>query len=192
VILLFANMEPAIKRKLVFGYFAIIYAGCLLIFCDVTPFWGQWYEFNSYHRLQAEALLHGKLALSHNPRDLAMDLCWSEGGVHQVWGLGVALWQMSFDALARVFGLSVFPDRVALGFFMALSAYVVFATWAGTVRDITAACPRVKRCKFVIGFGAVGLMLALSPLVNFLCNPLDHYNEVLIYVYFFPSCLFVE
>src|SRR5712671_4140302 len=100
-------------------YYVTVYATALLYFCGIIPSWGSWYSSSPYARAQVHALLRGDLALSHNPADLHMDLCWSGKGVQQVWGLGVPLWQLPFDVLAGIYGFSKFPDRIALGIFMA-------------------------------------------------------------------------
>jgi hypothetical protein len=108
--------------RLLLVYQAVIYAVALLFFCGIVPSFGKWYSASPYYREQVGGLLHGDLALSHNPADLRMDLCWSEKGVQQVWGLGIPLWELPFDAVARAFGYSTFPERLALGCFLALAA----------------------------------------------------------------------
>jgi len=119
------------KHRLYFGYQALLYAFGLLVICSVIPSWGQLYSPIPYHREQTDAFLRGELAINHNPFDLNEDLCWSEGGVNQVWGLGIPFWRLPFEALARLLGLAPFPDRVALGLFIALAAYIVLVTWIG-------------------------------------------------------------
>ncbi|WP_423430737.1 glycosyltransferase family 2 protein [Limisphaera sp. 4302-co] len=90
--------------------------------------WGRWYSASPYYRQQAAAFLRGDLALSRDPADLSHDLCWSEGGVHQVWGLGVPLWRLPFELGARVAGFETFPDMLALAVALALTAWWVFTT----------------------------------------------------------------
>ena len=117
-----------------------------------------------WFRFQTDAFLRGSLALSHNPLDLTHDLCWSERGVHQVWGLGIPLWQLPFAALAKLFGLPSFPDRLALGLFVALVAYAVLRTWLGPplepdTESNPAAQPGNNRCR---RFGALGIVISCS------------------------------
>ena len=178
-------MERRRKANL-FGYCALGYAAGLLVFCKLIPHWGQWYSASPYHRLQSEAILHGHLALSTTPTDLRTDLCWSQGGIHQVWGLGIPLCRLLFDAVANLFGAPGFPDRILLGLFMALTAYVVFFTWlapADSAREISA--PQSAR----EAFGPVILSLFFSPTINLLRTRMDHYYEVLAYVIFFATLL---
>src|SRR6266481_5916539 len=82
------------KKADLFGYGALLYTASLLFFCGLIPKWGEWYSSSLYHRQQTKVLLHGGFALSTNPKDLATDLCWSGGGVQQVWGLGISLWRL--------------------------------------------------------------------------------------------------
>jgi hypothetical protein len=177
------------KRRLLFGYVALVYAAALLLLCGLIPEWGRWYSNGPYHRKQADALLHGNLALSHNPGDLALDLCWSEKGVHQVWGLGVALWQLPFDAAARLFGQRLFPDRLALGLFMALASYIVLWTWFGPNQQPQGQHSNSNQSWFGRAFGAVVLSLVFAPVINLLRTKMDHYYEVLAYVSFFGIIL---
>ncbi|MGE0547518.1 MAG: hypothetical protein AB7O24_08995 [Kofleriaceae bacterium] len=72
------------------------------------------YSINAAYRAQTDAFLHGRLALSEAPEALAHDLAWTDTGVQQVWGLGVPIWQLPFEAFSRLIGLSPFPDRVAM------------------------------------------------------------------------------
>src|SRR5947207_641950 len=80
--------------------------------------WGKWYSPSLPYRKQTEALLAGRFALSTNPADTEFDHAWAEGGVQQVWGLGVPLWRLPFEIAARAFGQPAFPDRLALAAFV--------------------------------------------------------------------------
>ena len=175
------------KLRLYFSYYAIVYAFGLLVLFGIISSWGGWHSPDSYHCKQVGALLQGKLALSHNPSDLAMDLCWSEGGVHQVWGLGIPLWQLPFDVLARAFGYPNFPDRIALGFFLALVAYIVCWTWFSTLARRETG--KESHPPIAVASGAVILFLFFRPLINLLRSSLNRYDEPLVYVYFFGVLL---
>ena len=155
------------RLNLLFGCGAILYAFLLLAACGVIS-WGSWQSGSPWFRFQTEALLRGSLALSHNPLDLTHDLCWSEGGVHQFWGLGIPLWQLPFAALAKLFGWSPFPDRIALGLFIALVAYIVLRTCFGPLLkgqpELTSAGPAgTSRCQWFIALGVVMICLFFSP-----------------------------
>lgn len=84
-----------------------------------------WYAQNPGYRAQVDALLDGRLALTTSPHGLAHDLAWTPHGVHQVWGLGVPLWQLPFEAFGRLVGISPFPDRIALAVWLAVMLFLV-------------------------------------------------------------------
>jgi hypothetical protein len=177
-----------LRKADLFGYFALLYAASVLFFCGLVPDWGQWYSSSSYHREQSKALLHGRFAISNNPRDLSTDLCWSGGGVQQVWGLGISLWRLPFDALSELLGEPAFPDRLGLGLFMALGAYVVFVTWLD-LGDKSQKASTSKSPNRWAGYGAVILCLVFAPLINLLRSKMDHYYEVMAYLAFFGILL---
>jgi hypothetical protein len=173
------------KRRLkadIFGYLAVVYAVFILVASGLVPKWGIWYSASPFHREQSLALLHGHLALSKNPCDLDLDLCWSQGGVQQVWGLGVALWRLPFDGMAGLCGEFAFPDRLSLGVFIALTAYVVFLTWFGGKKNAGEGDSTFRATRRWIAIGATFLCLGFAPGLNLLRTRMDHYYEVLAYV----------
>jgi len=201
-------MSPRTELRLHFSYHAILYALGLLFFCGIVPEWGRWYSFTLHHRAQTDAFLRGGLALSHNPGDLALDLCWSEGGVHQVWGLGIPLWRLPFETLARAFGQPAFPDRLELGLFMALVAYIVLSTWSipALLRDSKPArqatdassvgqgsvAPKkaeINWMQLVVAFGGVVLSLLFAPFMSVLRHQSSVWQEVLVFVHLFGVIL---
>jgi hypothetical protein len=97
--------------------------------------WGQWYGDQPYYRAQVRALFEGRLALTHNVEGLALDLAWVDGGVQQVWGLGVPLWQSIWEAIGRVIHLSPFPDRLAMLLGIVLVLYTLLRAWFGPRGD---------------------------------------------------------
>ena len=119
----------ALKERawMCYGGQAMFYATWLLIVTGLMPRWGVWYSSSVPHRMRTEALWRGWLELSKNPMDLDHDLTWSQQGVHQVWGLGVSLWRLPFEATAKLLGLEDFPDRIAFGLFAGLVAFI--ALW---------------------------------------------------------------
>lgn len=78
------------------------------------------YAPSPYHRLQADAILHGHLYLGNSIGQIGNDLAWHAGQVNQIWGLGVGLWLTPFEFVWRLFGGKWFPDRIALGIAFAL------------------------------------------------------------------------
>ena len=182
------------RLTILFGCAAVLYAFLLLAACGVVSL-DSWHSASPWFRFQTDAFLRGNLALSHNPLDLTHDLCWSERGVHQVWGLGIPLWQLPFAALGKLFGLSPFPDRVALGLFIALVAYVVLMTWFGPLlnRDADSSAapppPLNDRCAWFRASGVVLLSLFFPPLINLMRYRMLVYEEVMVYVYFWSILL---
>ncbi len=123
------TMRTAGKLNGLFGYQAVVYAAGLLLATGLVADWGAWYSTSLPYRTQTEALLQGDLAVSRNVADLKFDHTWSEQGVHQVWGLGVPLWRLPFEAAAKLFGFDGFPDRLAFGLFALLVCFVVLKVW---------------------------------------------------------------
>ncbi|RME92761.1 MAG: hypothetical protein D6766_09495, partial [Verrucomicrobia bacterium] len=100
----------------------------------LIPEWGRWYSSSTPYREQVEALLGGTLRLSGDPADLAFDLVWANEGVHQVWGLGVPLWRLPFEAAARLLGGHAFPDMVAFALALALAAGLLLSALGEILR----------------------------------------------------------
>ena len=84
-----------------------------------------WHAAHGGYRAQVDAFLAGRLALSEHPDALLHDLAWTEHGVQQVWGLGVALWQTPFEVIGRAIGWTPFPDRIPMLAWLALMGYVL-------------------------------------------------------------------
>ena len=112
----------ALKERawMCYGGQAVFYATWLMIVTSLVPRWRVWYSSSVPYRLQTEALWRGRQALSENPMDLDHDLT-------QVWGLGVSLRILPFEATAKLLGLEDFPDRIAFGLFAGLVAFI--ALW---------------------------------------------------------------
>ena len=92
-------------------YGAFAFAAVLLYATGLVPQWGLWYGPSPYYREQTEALLRGSLALHSTATAMTSDLAWHNGGVQQVWGLGVPVWRLPFELLAKLAGQRAFPDR---------------------------------------------------------------------------------
>lgn len=113
----------ASARLRALGVAFVLAAGLLVAGRQIT--WHGWYSANPGYRAQVDALLDGRLAISHAPEALRHDYAWAEGGVQQVWGLGVPAWQVPFEVVGRAVGLTPFPDRVALLAWLVLAFYVL-------------------------------------------------------------------
>ena len=175
---------------------AVIYGLGMVILSGLIPAWGQWYSQSIHYRRQGEALLHGSLAMSTNPADLALDLAWAESGVHQVWGLGVPLWRLPFEAAARVVGEDGFPDMLALAVALALAAWLVLrAVWSVCAEPEPttppgASKPAASPWKGVcLAAGGAMLLLLFPPFLNLLRSRFDIYEEAVAYEYVYGLVL---
>jgi hypothetical protein len=190
---------------------ALVYGAGLLIATGLVMQWGEWYTQWETYRVQSSALQAGQLSLSQEVGHVQHNHTWSEGGVHQVWGLGVPLWRMPWDRLAQVFGHKAFPDRLAFGLFAALVAFVVLRVWTRPLLGVPA--PLLSKPlsmgagKFdkggdqgsdegiepwpgVLGLGGVlSLTLLFPPLFGLLQSGGPPWNEPVAYQYFYAMLL---
>ena len=169
-----ANVVPtaggmASARLRVFGVALAIAAGLLVAGRQITP--SRLYSANPAYRAQVDALLSGRFAISHSPTALRHDFAWVNGGVQQVWGLGVPLWQAPFELAARAVGRSPFPDRIALLLWLALSFYVLIR---GVRRDGDS---------WWITAGSVLVTALLPAIVTLVRGRFGVYEEAAIYAY---------
>ena len=135
-----------------------------------------WYSANMAYRRQTEAFLKGALALDNDPRMLGYDMAWAEGGVQQVWGLGIPGWRFPFELLARAAGQPAFPDRLALAAAFTLVCYLL----------LRLAGPLSKPERL-----AGALLLILFPPFLTLCRTnFDVYEEAQAYMYLTGVALF--
>ena len=134
--------------------------------------WGQWYAEQPYYRAQVHAFFEGRLALTHAPEGLDLDLAWVDGGVQQVWGLGVPVWMSIWEAIGRAIHLSPFPDRLAMLFGVALTFYALLRAWFGPGGD-----------RSVASLGAFVVTALLPGVVTMLRGRFDVYEEAAAYSY---------
>ena len=150
----------------------------------LIPKWGQWYSVNMAYRRQTEALLSGALALDSDPRKLGYDMAWAEGGVQQVWGLGVPSWRLPFELVAKLSGHDGFPDRLALAAAMALLIYALLRLPAPLPSEESSHNAKPEKI-------AGALLLILFPPLLTLCRThFDVYEEAQAYMYLAGIALF--
>ena len=160
----------------------IAFALLVVLSSGLIDGWGQWYSPSSHYRRQTESLLRSTLALSRSPTDTTHDLTWSEGGVHQVWGLGVPLWRLPFEAVARVFGFQAFPDRLAFAAALALWAVIVLSLLTPAKHPSETSEASHGRNSLIVG------LILLCPVFLELCNSrFDIYEEAVAYEYLFGT-----
>ena len=166
---------------LVLVYQCTVYGLGVLILVGLCPQWGHWYLDNSYHRRQVDALLGGSFSLSRAPSMLAHDLCWSRGGVHQVWGLGMAMWQLPFDVVARAVGGERFPDVFTLAIALGLGAWTLLWALYQCKSEFSESEARTWSTQLILTVGAATLFLLFPPFINLLHSRFAVYEEVVAY-----------
>ncbi|GEM_PF-2071912 len=181
------------NRKLnwLFGYQAVVYAAGLLLATGIVADWGDWYSSSTAYRNQTDAFFEGKLSLSPDVRDLRFDHTWSEEGVHQVWGLGIPMWRMPWETLARMFGYEGFPDRVAFGLFALLVSFVVLKVWLGGASgDEDGENGGSSMWRLIVGFvGGFVVLLLFPPFLTLLQTRSAVWEEAVAYEYLFGVLL---
>ena len=137
------------------------------------------------YRQQTDALLQGRLSLSSSPANVAFDMAWSEGGVQQVWGLGVPIWRLPFELVARIFSLPAFPDRIALLFAIMLVSYVVLCVFTApeSVHDLNDWFRNFWSNP--AGITSVIIVIAFPPVVPLCRGTFMVYEEAVAYNYYY-------
>jgi hypothetical protein len=176
--------EPCVIGRGWRWYFSVVYAVGVLSLAGLVPGWGRWYSQSPAHRQQTDAFFAGRLAVSENPQDLRHDYAWSENGVHQVWGLGVPLWRLPFEALAKAFGQPAFPDRLAFSLALLLAGGLVLRVF------LSAGAGSRQAGDPAWGWIVCAWLLVFPPFVTLCCARFDVYEEVLAYCYLFGIALF--
>jgi len=146
------------------------------------------------HRLQTDALMAGQLSLSTNLAFIEFDLTYSNGGVQQVWGLGVPLWRMFFEIPAQLFLHQTAPDRLALWIALAFLFYLTYGTLKSEFYPSTGGCKipwNQKIPDYCMLLVAVGMLVCGPFLLNILRTRMLVYEETLVYLYLFAICQFV-
>ena len=175
----------------------VLYGVGVLVVSGLVPRLGQWYAKSDHLRVQVKALLQGSLSLSDDPSRLTHDLLWAEGGVQQVWGLGVPLWRLPFEIGAILLGQPDCPDRLALSAALCTSGFLVLRTWLPPLlRSVTLkrGCSGVKwnvttECSLACALGTVGCLLLFPPFLSLLSCRGDVYEEVVAYEYLYALIL---
>lgn len=149
----------------------------VLVFAVAVGLFGKdaaWYSPSLPHRLQTEALLKGHICLSEVPDDLDFDLVWFDGRVQQVWGLGVPVLRLPFEAAARIVNVG-FPDRVVFA----------LAFWAVCILSVTTwrsySFGTLERGGTVVAVGAFVVCFAFPPLLSLCLTRFHVYEETVAY-----------
>ncbi|GEM_PF-2632119 len=158
------------------------------LLCVYFSAWGTtWGEFNfssssiSYYRIQVESLLGGHFSLSSRIDAIRFDLAWYDGGVQQIWGLGVPLWMLPFEGVSRIFGYycsDIVPLLVALG----LLVFYTLQTSHLLLR---------KKQPYPVAFLFSGIVFFLPSLWIFFWGPKSIYGVACLYALIFCLILLV-
>jgi hypothetical protein len=190
--LMIRAIAAAVRPRVPIAALAVVGALSICCLTGLIGGWGRWYSHDLTYRRQTEAFLRCETPLSRNIADLSWDMAWSEGGVQQVWGLGVPIWRLPFELLARAVGQPAFPDRLALAAAIALSAYVVVASLlppAGLVYGRQWMCAAVTQPeRLIVGF----LLVAFPPVLGLCSGPFNVYEEPIVFGYYHAIGLFAS
>ncbi|MFO0722952.1 MAG: hypothetical protein U1E65_04145 [Myxococcota bacterium] len=124
------------------------------------------------YRAQTEALLEGRLSIGSSAEEIALDDVYRQGRVEQVWGLGVPVLRLPFEALARAFHAR-FPDRFVL----------LGLLWAVAFRFLS-----------VVGLdlGAAAFVLLQASFIALLHSRMTVYEEAISFACLWALASFVE
>ena len=172
--------------RLGLGLFSIVVALAICVTTGLVPKWGHWYSINMAYRRQTEAMLHGSLALDYDPRALGYDMAWANGAVQQVWGLGVPIWRLPFELVAKLFGYAAFPDRLALLAAVALLIYALFRL----LRPASAQANLISHAKNPERVAGALLLILFPPFLTLCRTNFDVYEEAQTYTYIAGITLF--
>ncbi|HEX5220621.1 MAG TPA: hypothetical protein VFZ59_13705 [Verrucomicrobiae bacterium] len=162
-------------KSLVGWYCAILIAVGVTVGSGLVSIPKRGYSEHLVYRWQTERLLQGDIAMADDPSALGWDLAWDNGKVQQVWGLGVPILRLPFEIGARIFGLRMFPDRVAFAVYLGFVVYLLLRLHWKLAPKLA---PKVK---------PIWMPLALLPTILFppflrLCNSrFLVYEEVIAY-----------
>jgi hypothetical protein len=152
---------------------AVVLAAVILFASGLLD--GGFYSSHLAYRRQTEAFFHGAMGLGNDARTVGHDLVWDNGTVQHVWGLGVPAWRMPFEAIAKVFSVKAFPDRLAFGIALTLTIFVLLRFhW----KAMAESCPGLPPSRVII----TALPLVLSPVLLTLCfSAFEVYEEAVAY-----------
>ncbi len=129
---------PELTRRRALAYAFVLGLG-VMWFTGAISRWGQFYSDQPFYRAQVAAFFEGHLAMSGKVEAVTHDLAWIDGGVQQVWGLGVPMWLSVWEGLGRLVHISPFPDRIAWMLAAVVMFYCSLRAWFGPSGDRTPA-----------------------------------------------------
>lgn len=179
-----------VSLKLWLCYFSIVIALGITAGAGLITGWGRWYSPSLPYRWQTEAILSGRVALSASPTAAEHDMIWAQGGVQQAWGLGVPLWRLPFEAVARLFGQPAFPDRVVFAIAIALVAYIILFTFSAPNEKARRSQGNFEAWSFWRTILFSLCLLIFPPFLTLCRGPFNVYEEAVAYGYLYSIGLF--
>jgi hypothetical protein len=169
---------------------AITFALTVCVATGLIPAWGNWYSTNMAYRRQSDAFFDGHLRLSAFPGAVEHDMAWGEGGVQQLWALGVPAWRFLFECLARLVGQPAFPDRLAFAAALALVAFILLRSFSSGKRGDGVAAEHESGGGKPERLAAVALLLLFPPILSLYRGPFGVYEEAIAYGCLYSAGLF--
>ena len=170
---------------------AFAIAALFLLSTGLVEDWGYWYSKSVPYRLQTEAMLSGRIALAPSPSGVEHDMIWANGGVQQPWGLGVPVWRLPFEVMAKLFGQPAFPDRLAFGVALACVLYAVFRVLVLGSEQESLQKQNSGLRRFLTGILALLLLVFFPPFLTLCRFRFNVYEEAVAYAYLVGTLLFV-
>jgi hypothetical protein len=171
-------------------YWAIMASILLVVTTGLITDFGKWYSTDVAYRRQTDAFLRGHIALSDSPAAIMHDYCWVNGGMQQVWGLGVPAWRLPFEVLSKLCGYSDFPDRVTFAFAYALAAWLIIKAFTGTPGTDLQSGESSATHSWYTSVGSIAILLAFPPFITLCRTRFAVYEEAVAYTFLYGICLF--
>ena len=165
-------------------FWSVLIAVTVAYFSGLVTFQGSNYSADLIYRRQVQRLLNGELSFGRDPSQVTWDLAWDHGTVQQVWGLGVPLWRLPFEVVARWLGYQMFPDRFALAAAYSAMILVVLRFHGELVRN----CP----LNWIFSYCCLLPLIAFPPFLMVCRSRFLVYEEAAAYSYFVAVILLVS
>jgi len=177
----FKNKISAKKRAyflleiFLFSFFMWFYA----LHSQLLPELSKPYSNSIAYRLQTNAFLQGKLAISPRPFGIPFDFIYTRNGMQQPWGLGVPILRLPFEWAARECGFYYFPDRLITLFYV--GTMVLFINIALRLMLYTLGLTPYNLAGFVFKWLSIAWILLYGAMNELTKNHFKNYGEPVFY-----------
>ncbi len=155
-----------------------VYAAVVLLGTGLVPAWEHWYSPDVTFRRQTEAFANWSMSLGDSLESLEWDHAWGPDGDQQVWGLGVPLWRMPFEVIARCCGSRAFPDRIAFGIAIAVASILAYSA---VKRGLPPRRGKERLATVLLRIVLVIGLITPAPVVTLYCTWFNVYEEAVAY-----------